>query len=494
MTPRSSIPSATVFTHRRPVTFRRTSLLIGVCAVMLSLGCTNREVRVEMRVGADGPERVFETNRVDGDELSRIAAAYDSGPSEREGGLKGVRFERGFAAEGLPSELGNRNGWSSLPGAFGSAFLYIEQFGDERDDWTAFRDRMDAGELWLRLAVSFFEGRIEDEEARAEWRRFADEELVPDLMSAFLRFTANGFVQQGQRVAYRFRSPEARGPRSDDEWFQIQVFTPLVAFAIERGWMTAEEGQLALLSGIDGWVSAGERAWSRATLADPIVERNVRRFVPEAEPGRIGPENEQLVLIGLAFLWWVNTSDQAAEIMLDSPAISDEDKQKLRNGNRFIGVPGPFGIPIGGGDRPVDSEVVLETGTEPFVTNGSWDESAGRVRFATKIYPPGQRRRLAPPVFHASWSVPDEAVQQDVFGRLALTGQDLAEVVFWERTLDDEVRESWSRAVLEARLDGDRAAMAEIVRRMEGEGKADRPAPAPLRVLLELQPAPEEDS
>ena len=452
--------------------------------VVLATGCTNRQVKIQMRAGEAGPERVFETNRADDEELQRLSEAYEIGPAQRGDGEDGVRFEASFQDRDLPSEVGNRNGWSSLPGEFGTAYLYIEQFGDVRDDWTAFRSRMDAGKLWIELAVSFFEGRIKDEEARREWRRFADEELVPDMMSAFLRFTANGFVQQGQRVDYRFRTPSARGPRTDDEWFQVQVFTPLIGFAVERGWISAEEGQLVLLSGIDGWVSAGERDWSRTQLADPIIERNVQRFVPEARPGRIGPENDQLIILGLAFLWWVNTSDDAVQVMLASPAISDEEKTKLRSGNRFIDIPGPFGIPIGGGERPLESEVVLETGAEPFVTNGNWDESMGTVTFATDLYPPDQRRRMAPPVFHASWAVPDREVQMEVFGEVTLVGRDLAEIAFWERTLDEEDRSAWAEAIAAARKDGDRGRMIRFVESVEGEGKADRPAPLGLRGLL----------
>ena len=461
---------------------------------IVGFGCTNRQVRVEMRVGSNGPERVFQTNRANAEDLDRIAKAYNSGPSKRDDGQDGVRFEAGFGDRDLPSELGNRNGWSMLTGGLGSSFLYVEQFGDGRDDWKAFRTRMDAGELWMRLAVTFFEGRIKDDEARKEWRRFADEELIPDMMSGFLRFSANGFVQQGQRVDYRFRPPAARGPRSEDEWFQIQIFTPLVGFAIERGWIEAEEGQLALLSGIDGWVSAGERDWSRTILADPIVERTARRFVPEAKPGRIGPENEQLILLGLSFLWWVNTSDDAMEVMLVSPAVSDEDKARLRAGNRFISLPGPFGIPIGGGDSPLESEVVLETGVEPFITNGNWDESSGTITFATRIYPAEQRRRLAPPVFHASWAVPDDDVQREIFDEVVLVGQDLAEVIFWERTLDEEMRNRWNQALTAGRLDRDLKPMAEVARSLEGNSKSDRPAPARLRILLSLDPDPSDET
>ena len=461
----------------------RTALWSSVLLAAASVGCSNKQVRIEMRSGAEGPVRTFETNRTTGEERTRLTEVYESGPLEATDGRSGVRFEGVFLDRDLPSEVGNRNGWSVLEGEFGSAYLYVEQFGEGRDDWKEFRSRMDAGELWLRLLAGFLKTRIESSDARSEFEAAFETELLPDLMSAFLRFNANGYVQQGQRIATRFREPSERGARTDDEWFQIQVFTPLVAFAVERDWIEASEGQMILLSGVDGWVSAGERQWSRDNLADPIVERTARRFVPDAVPGKIGPENEALVFFGLSFLWWVNTSSDAVPIMLESPAISESDKEKLRSGNRLIGLPGPFGIPIGGGDRPVDSEVVLETGVAPFVTNGTWDESLGTVTFRTKVYPIGQRRRMTPPVFHASWSVPDAEIQKGVFGDVVLRGQDLAEAVFWERTLSDEDRAAWREGVA-ASGSGDLATLQGFIERLEGDGKDDRPAPIGLRAAI----------
>lgn len=458
--------------------------MVAVIACALSLGCTNRQVKVEMVAGEAGPERIFETNRADRAEIDRLSEAYEAAPTERKGGRDGVRFEGVFAERDLPSEIGNRNGWSTLPGSFGTAYYYVEQFGAQRDDWTAFRDRMNAGELWIRFAIRFFESRIDGEEERIEWRRFAERELLPDAMSAFLRFNAGGYVQQGQRIDTRFRPPMERGPRTDDEWFQVQVFAPLVGFAVERGWVEPWEAQLTLLSGIDGWVSAGERAWTRRELADPIVKRTVGRFVPDADPGEIGPRNQKLILTGLAFLWWVNTSRDAVEIMLESPAISEDEKARLRNGDRSIDLPGPFGIPIGGGERPLESEVVLRTEVEPFLTNGTWDQSLGTVSFRTRIYPPSQRRRMTAPVFHANWAVPDAVTQRDVFGGVELVGQDLAECAFWERMFDDDRRAAWTAALEAARSAGSPTPLRAFIESVDGEDAESLPAPEGLRALV----------
>lgn len=167
--------------------------------------------------------------------------------------------------------------------------------------------------------------------------------------------------------------------------------------------------------------------------------------------------------------------------MLESPAISDADKTKLRSGNRSIDLPGPFGIPIGGGERPLESEVILRTDAEPFLTNGNWDESLGTVSFGTRVYPADQRRRMTPPVFHASWAVPNDSMQASIFGEVVFVGQDLGECVFWERTLDDESSEAWSMAIETARRVGSPEALREILDRLEGDEVSSRPAPASLR-------------
>ena len=451
-----------------------------VAATTILVGCKTRQVKVEMRTGVDGAIRVFETNFADSDEIKRLSKAYENDPMRRNEG-KGVRFEGTFKEGDLPSEVGNRNGLASLPSQFGTAWYYYEQFGDHGNDWEVLKRRMNAGDLWLRLAARYFELRMPDEETREEWREFAYGRLIPDALSGYLRYTAGQFVTTGQRVSAKVRLPNDRGPRTMDENFQVSVFTPLIAFAAERGWVSDEEAQMIGLLGVDGWVSAGERDWSRRTIFEPIMRRSVQRFVPGTDPGEIKRNNEKLTWIGLSFLWWVNTSSDAVEVLLASDAISDADKKRLRNGDRMISIPGPFGFSITGGPRPMISELELETGEQPFLTNGDWDESFGKVSFRTKIYPEEGRRRLASPVFYAAWSIPNVEIQEVVFGEIALRGQALAEYCLWEKTLGDFHRELWGEAMEEAQLTSKTAPLRKALEEIDGEGKDSRPPPTSLR-------------
>ena len=450
-----------------------------VLFVSLAASCTQRQVKIEMEAGLDGARRVFESNLATKAEITHLSDAYDADPSRRADKKSGVRFEGEFEAGQLPSEVGNRNGLSSLPSTFGTTWYYFEQFGEPANDWDVLKRRMRAGELWLRLGAKYIELQLKSDEDRAEWRAFAEEHLVPDALSVFLRFNAGQFAITGQRVSARVRGQDDRGPRTFDETFQVNVFAPLMAFAVDRGWVEPGEAQILGLIGIDGWVSRGEREWSQEAVLEPMVRRIVSRLVPEFELGEdLKAAGEKFTWLGLSFLWWVNTSSDSIEVMLASDAISDEDKEKLRNGNRSISMPGPFGFSIRGGASPLVAELDLTTPSEPFLTNGDWDESLSKIHFRTKVFPASDRQRFAPPVFHAAWSVPNDDAQEAAFGGTVLQGQPLAEYCIWEETLSEAHAALWSTAV----ASGSKASMLEALRAIDGDTKDDRPPPTALLI------------
>lgn len=455
----------------RTISFSLATLLF------VTFGCTQQHVKIEMEAGLDGARRAFESNLLTKAEIRRLSDAYDTDPSRRADKKSGVRFEGQFEAGTLPSEIGNRNGLSSLPSKFGTTWYYFEQFGEPANDWDVLKHRMNAGELWLRLGAKYIELQLKDETDRAEWRTFADEQLVPDALSVFLRFNAGQFAITGQRVSARVRGQDDHGPRTFDETFQVMVFAPLTAFAVDRGWVEPSEAQILGLIGIDGWVSRGEREWSQKAVLEPILRRNMSRILPEFELGKdLKAAGEKFTWLGLAFLWWVNTSSDSIEVMLASEAISEEDKEKLRAGNRAISMPGPFGFSIRGGAQPLIAELDLTTPSEPFLTNGDWDESLSKIHFRTKVFPAHDRRRIAPPVFHAAWSVPDSEAQENAFERVVLEGQALAEYCIWERTLSEEDAHLWTTALESGSKESMLAALGEI----DGDSKHDRPPPTAL--------------
>ena len=62
------------------------SLLVATSALVICLligGCSNKQVRIEMRTGGSGPVRTFETNRASGEERSRLTEVYDTALVER---------------------------------------------------------------------------------------------------------------------------------------------------------------------------------------------------------------------------------------------------------------------------------------------------------------------------------------------------------------------------------------------------------------------------
>ena len=105
---------------------------IGVASALagsLLLGCSNQQVKVEMVAGEAGPERIFETNRTNRDEIGRLSEAYETAPMERAGGRDGGPTGRparpawgswgGAGADGnadmpKPGDTGGEKWWHSL--------------------------------------------------------------------------------------------------------------------------------------------------------------------------------------------------------------------------------------------------------------------------------------------------------------------------------------------------------------------------------------------
>ena len=106
------------------------------------------------------------------------------------------------------------------------------------------------------------------------------------------------------------------------------------------------------------------------------------------------------------------------------------------------------------------------------------------MTFQTRVYPADQRRRLAPPVFHASWAEPNAETQRAIFGEVVLTGQAIAECASWERMLDEETKTAWTEAVAMAIEKGEPSPLRKIIDRVEGDGDDDMPAPMSLQAVV----------
>lgn len=467
-----AIVRSTVFALRRPV------FLLALALVALPLGaCQNRKVKVEIAASGEGAVRTFATNDTSARALAAAAEAYGGG-GERDAEL-GRRFSGIFAESAMPSEIGNRGAIGRLDSSLGSARAYYEQFAEPREEWTAMRERVEGGILWMQIFGRFIELRkLKTDEERAQFSRWWNGEATPLVADAYLMYSGMQAVAQSQRIGARLRGRDDDGPRTEDETFRISVFQPLAILLAERGWLEPAELAAIQMTGIKGGASAREREWLVEKIITPAVTRIVARF----DPSRTDMKLKDFAPLGLEFLLWIKVSREYRDIILASPAIPEATKEEVRKGAWDFELPPPFGFRLLERPKTTDAEVVLDTGAEPFFTNGVWNAAARRVEFKGAFYESKYRYAPYTAPYYAFWTLPSQR-QESLFGGIILEGEALAQYCSWENALTEETRTKWIAALDALAATKDATPALELVLAMA----KDHPAPLPLARWLSVQ-------
>jgi hypothetical protein len=415
--------------------------VLCILIVTAAAACQNRKVKVEIDASGEQASRVFATNDTSRRSLEGIEAVYGSeGESDAE---LGRRFTGTFADSAMPSEIGNRGAIGRVDSALGSARVYYEQFADRREEWTSLRERVEGGILWMQLFGRFIELRkIKDEPARGEFSRWWNSEAIPFAADTVLLYSGMQAASQAQRIGAMPRNAGDFTPRTVDETFRLSLFEPLVIHFAERGWLTPDELAAAQMLAINGNVSGRERAW----VADKVFSPAVARLAARIDPTRKDMKLKDFVPLAIEFVLWTKLSREYRDLVLASPAIPEVTKEAIRAGKWDFELPPPFGFRTMERPKVTDADVYLDTGAEPFFTNGRWNPESRRVEFKGGFYEDKYRYAPYNPPYYAVWALPAQK-QESVFGAVVVEGEPLAEYCAWEASLDEPLRKRWLDAL-----------------------------------------------
>ena len=453
-------------------------------AILLLAGCQNRKVKVEITADGERASRSFATNASDRASLESATLAYGSeGEADAELGRK---FTGTFAESELPSEIGNHGAIGRLDSSLGSSRLYYEQFADRRSEWSAMRDRVESGILWMKLFGRYIEiTKLKEEPAKSKFSRWWNTEVIPLVSDLYLMYSGMQATIQAQRIGVMPRTSEDFSPRTPDEDFSLSVMEPALILLAERGWITADELAAGQMLAINGNVSKRERDWIGRVVATPAVKRIAAQFDPDGK----GMALSEFPTLGIAFLLWTTLSREYRDIVLDSPAISDDTKAAIRKGVWNFKLPPPFGIRMMETPKVTDAEVLLHTGAAPFLTNGRWNAEAKQVEFKGGFYESKYRYTTYNPPYYAAWALPSQR-QESVFGRVVLEGQALAEYCAWENALEDDLKARWIIALEELARTQNVASLLSITEQLG----SSHPIPPPLAEWITTRAAKIEPS
>ncbi len=441
-------------------------LILMLVGTALGTACTQRKVVVRMRDEGGMPQRSFTDNAPSSRDLEELSVVYGHAPDkDQETGL--VSFSGSFENE-LPRELDGANGWSRMNSVFGHTTLWYEAPATTREAWPRLVQRVESGILWLRILKRWAQSRYEEDRAELIDKVF-EEEFIPGIVDGYLRWVGAGAIMSAQRVGLNIRREEDRKEVTADEMFRLQVILPLLIALATDGPLEPNELHSAFLIGIDGAASKAERDRVWKSVGKPAVLRFLQRFEPE----RTDITLEEIRSWGFSILLFSANTSRYKDLMLASPALSEEDKESLRNGGIVL-PPAPFGVKFLGRTTPTKATLELEPSHTAFMTNGMMipledrGESASGddrdlLRFEMNITPPDEGALFGAPPAYALWSTPDAKRQEVIFGSVLLTGMDLAVIAGWETIMSDEDRAAWLEAISLAESSGSVAPIASFL-------------------------------
>lgn len=421
-----------------------------ILLVLVTTACAQRKVHVRMRDDGGVPQRTFSDSAPSSDEIRDLSERYGHAP-ERDERTGAMRF-RGSFEDALPQEMDGANGWSRISGVLGDTTMWYEVPATSRGAWPRLVNRVESGILWLRIVKRWAQARYDEDRSQLIDDIFEDE-FIPQIVDGYLRWVGAGAIIQSQRVGLQLRKEEDRTQLTEDELFRLQVVLPILVALATDGPLEAEELHAAFLLGIDGSASRSERDRVWKSIGRPAVLRFLRRFEPE----RTDVTLAEIRSWGLSILLYAASTSRYKDLMLESPAISDEDKASLRAGG-IVFPPAPFGVKFLGRATPIEATLDLEPAYPAFITNGVVLADEDRteapsgdalelLRFRMSIPPADQAPLFGPPPAYALWSTPDAEIQQQVFGEVVLEGRELAMVASWEQLLAEPDRTQWLAAV-----------------------------------------------
>ena len=429
---------------------------LALAALLLAAGCED-VYQIQVTPEGDSIHRELTCWRVDHqnqlkplpqEKLDRIAKFYTSRKTSDDGNK---HIFAGRFTESTPPELGGAGCFMRFRSSLGDAYSYVERFGTNDDPETTLARQRAAADRLVDLLIGWMESQLSRDPRFPQLKRFLDTELRKDLKNLAL---------------YGWAGDVATAAKGQ---FDGEPLMRALLYLWQRDYIRRSE--LPVLARA---IAAGDQ--------EQLV-RHFRRFVAR----RMGVLDDEPIPTSLAFLGSRQRQKQSLDVYIHSTELYQKrlaEWEQQRNDNPDLQKPEPedllkellteafgpyqFVLPALGDRERITLR--LRTGVAPYATNGKWEAGAATVVFEERLYP----HRAIPALCFALWSVPHERFQRDHFGRVILTGGNLARYVMWYNTLSKEETEEWDGMLSALKPDGD------IAKTLRAFRFAAEPKPDPL--------------
>jgi len=381
------------------------SCLKFIALLLIIAGCEEYKYSIEMKSCDEGVERKLTcSDNLSEDKKATIVKLYEKQ-------IDTNTFWGKFDTN-LPNDIGGAGFYTTLSTNMGQVTIYSERFrGNDNLNYT-----LEQAQLFVDQLVDFLIGWLEhelgDEPNFINLKVFCNENLRNDLKNMAIYFWLSNVLTE-------YKSTESE-----------EMIIRMMHYFIERGY------------------SGPKQMYVTSFGSD---EEQILRILRQLIADKMGYSSPEIVSERLEFL---SDTEHAEESMGRYVCTTDFfikawEAKKLQENDPNAEQPqinvGEFIM------QDIDLEfdffsletsnveVKLACKSEPFYTNGQWDEHENQVVWLSKI---AEDMKL-PTFFYASWSEPNDKYQQEHFGRIVLSNEDLAQYCAWKENLDEEEGKEW---------------------------------------------------
>ena len=407
---------------------RRASAAALLLLALACLGCERDCFEIEVAPRGDGFQRKLtcwheksdkesERTALSQAQLECLAKLYDS--RETPDGAAKQTFSGRFSVV-TPADVGGAGSLKYFESPFGSCSIYVERFRGSDDLEAELAKRRRAADQLTDLLLGWLQAELGDQPGFDRLRRFVDRDFRRDL-------TNLGLHVWSADVATRYQ------PKSGEE-FVVRVWQYLV----ERGYFAPKDMPVLVRA-----VSHNQPG-QLLKLIQRLVARKMGVADGDPVPGRlailIDPER-----LKVSWTKYIEGTEpfKARLANWEREKRADPNAERPTAEDLLEELAGEALFKFELFARPDSLKLRLICRTEPFMTNGKWEEEAGAVTWSTNL----DEHPSLPVVCFAAWSQPNAGAQTKRFGRLVLTGRSLAEYVLWYRSLSDAEHAAWDEFI-----------------------------------------------
>lgn len=440
--------------RRLSLSVKSSYVLCLLLPMLLLTGCPETRYTVDLTPNGNVIERKLVFYRMDGTSTNGVPnyRGFDPGELARLGRLyppnslvadnkADIYTLAGEFETSMPNDVGGSGSYTNISTSLGSAGCYIERFRGDDDLATSTEKRLHSADQLTDLVIGWSRMELRHERGYDQLRRFLDTDFRADVKNLSMYF----WMLQTS-MATRSSNPEEFAVRFgqyliERGYLKVEDLPDLFHYWTwndDRPIMKRIQRMVATKMGVPenapiphslDFLSDADRmnkSWEKYLMTTDLYRAKLRHWQREKFVHEIGVAEHRVQ--GL-YNPHSRTNTVPAAPKKPAPAeVEDEITEEM--------------IPFKLFSTDDHVTVRLSLPAEPVHTNGKWDEKSKQVVWESDLEQSNEEWRV-PAFCYAEWTVPNEAVQQKLFGKVTLSGDELCQYCLWRAALGKKEAAEW---------------------------------------------------